>query len=143
MENYIFHCLVERRRGREKWWGPKVFSPPPSKYNLSKLEWKVRKIFGQIKLPPPLLTFLAFFISLIFFLYLLTCLVSSFSFSFFLSLFTNVLGLFFFFFSSLSLIFSGHVSFLLLLLLFLIFWCSYVYFLINFGWFLFLFLFFF
>ena len=35
-------------RGREKWWGQQVFSlPPPSKYNLSKLEWKVRKIFEQ------------------------------------------------------------------------------------------------
>ena len=39
-------------RGREKWWGQQVFSPPPpSKYNLSKLErkleWKVGKIFEQ------------------------------------------------------------------------------------------------
>ena len=35
-------CLVERRRGREKGWGPQVFSPPPSKYNLSKLERKLK-----------------------------------------------------------------------------------------------------
>ena len=51
MKNGIFYCLVERERGREKWWGPQVFSPPPSKYNISKLErkleWKVEKIFGQ------------------------------------------------------------------------------------------------
>ena len=33
--------LVERRRGREKGWGPQVFSPPPSKYDLSKLERKL------------------------------------------------------------------------------------------------------
>ena len=34
-------CLVERRRGRDKGWGSQVFSPPPSKYNLSKLERKL------------------------------------------------------------------------------------------------------
>ena len=28
MENDIFHCLVERERGEEKWWGPQVFSSP-------------------------------------------------------------------------------------------------------------------
>ena len=28
MENDIFHCLVERERGEEKWWGPQVFSLP-------------------------------------------------------------------------------------------------------------------
>ena len=33
--------LVERRRRRDKGWGPQVFSPPPSKYNLSKLERKL------------------------------------------------------------------------------------------------------
>ena len=28
MKNDIFHCLVERERGEEKWWGPQVFSSP-------------------------------------------------------------------------------------------------------------------
>ena len=43
VENDIFYCLVKREKGREKWWGPQVFSPPSSKYNLSKLERKVEK----------------------------------------------------------------------------------------------------
>ena len=51
MKNDIFYCLVVRRRGREKWWGLQIFSPPLSKYNLSKLErkleWKMGKTFGQ------------------------------------------------------------------------------------------------
>ena len=46
-ENEWEGCLVERGRGREKWWGPQVFSSPPSKYNLSKLERKLGTIFGQ------------------------------------------------------------------------------------------------
>ena len=50
-ENDVFGCLVESGKNERFWWGPQVFSPSPSKYNLSKLEkklgWKVGKIFGQ------------------------------------------------------------------------------------------------
>ena len=65
MENSIFYCLVERvrGRGREKWWDPPVFSPPPSKYNLSKLE-RIRVKSGKniwTKLPPHLFYVTGFF----------------------------------------------------------------------------------
>ena len=72
VENSIFHCLVEREREREKWWGLQVFSPPPSKNNLSKLEkkleWKVGKIFGQ-NYPHLFFMFLALFFFFLVFLY--------------------------------------------------------------------------
>ena len=50
-ENDIFGCLVEGGKEERFWWGPQVFSPPPSKYNLSKLErnleWKVGKYLDK------------------------------------------------------------------------------------------------
>ena len=102
MENDIFHYFVERGWGRERWWGPQVFSPPPSKYNLSKLErkleWKVGKIFWQ-NYPHLFFTFLALF----FFFYIYT--------------FPLYRWLFVFFFF-LSLVLSGGGVLLLLFLLF-------------------------
>ena len=40
VKNDIFHCLIERERGRESG-GVHKFSLPPSKYNFSKLERKL------------------------------------------------------------------------------------------------------
>ena len=37
----FFTLWLRGRGGREKWWGPQVFSSPPSKYNISKLERKL------------------------------------------------------------------------------------------------------
>ena len=103
MENDIFHYFVERGWGRERWWDPQVFSPPPSKYNLSKLErkleWKVGKIFWQ-NYPHLFFTFLApFFFFFLFYFY-----------------FVSLAFCFFFFF--LSLVLSGGGVLLLLFLLF-------------------------
>ena len=46
-ENNVFGCLVEGRKDERFWWDPLVFSPPPPKHNLSKLErkweWKLDK----------------------------------------------------------------------------------------------------
>ena len=89
MENSIFYCLVERMRGRgrEKWWDPPVFSPPPSKYNLSKLE-RIRVKSGKniwTKLPPHLFYVSGFFFFFFFFLF------------FFFWLFLCNVGFFFFF----------------------------------------------
>ena len=36
-------CLDERGRGREKWWGPVIFSLGPPQFNLSKMGEKRRK----------------------------------------------------------------------------------------------------
>ena len=88
MKNDIIHCLVERGRGRKKWWGPQVFSPL-SKYNLSKLEWKVKKIFVQNYAP----SFNVFFFSFVT-LFFVFCF---FSYLFFLSLGSSSFPSFFFF----------------------------------------------
>ena len=88
MKNDIIHCLVERGRGRKKWWGPQVFSPL-SKYNLSKLEWKVKKIFVQ-NYPPSFNVFFFSFVTLFF-------VFCFFSYLFFLSLGSSSFPSFFFF----------------------------------------------
>ena len=47
-------CLVEMGRGREKWWGPVVFSLGPPQFNLSKMERKWGRKGGRVswtKLP--------------------------------------------------------------------------------------------
>ena len=36
-ENWWEGCLDERERGREKWWGPAIFSLGPPQFNLSKI----------------------------------------------------------------------------------------------------------
>ena len=47
-EKDVFGCLVEGEKEERFWWDPSVFSPPPPKHNLSKLErkweWKLDKI---------------------------------------------------------------------------------------------------
>ena len=98
MENSIFHYLVERGTGREKWWGPQVFSPPPSKYNLfkleRKLEWKMEKIFRQ-KCPH---IFFFSFVTLAFcFLFFLFLVLSGGGF-FFFSFFIFLIFYFYYFF---------------------------------------------
>jgi len=40
-ENDVFGCLVEGGKKERFWWGPQVFSSPPLKYNLTKLERKL------------------------------------------------------------------------------------------------------
>ena len=53
-ENKWEGCLVEKGRGREKWWGPAVFSLGPPKFNLSKMERKCKRKGGRVcctKLP--------------------------------------------------------------------------------------------
>ena len=133
----------------------------PLTLDFTSMGWLFFVFFFPMIFSLCLLTCLAFFSLSFFFLSLFTNLLSIFfSLIFFFSLFTNVLGFFFFFclfvfvlltclayflffLSSLSLILSGHVSYLhRLLLLFLFFFfffflCLYDYFLINFGWFVF------
>ena len=53
-ENEWEECLVERGRGREKWWDPIVFSLGPPQFNLSKMERKWGRKGGRVswtKLP--------------------------------------------------------------------------------------------
>ena len=88
-ENGWEWCLIERERERKKWWGPQVFSPPPFKIQSLQIGKKIgvkneKNIWT--KLPPPLLTFLAHFFSVLFF------------FGLFISLITLAFCFFFFFF---------------------------------------------
>ena len=43
-ENEWKWCLVERGRGREKWWGSAIFSLGPPQFNLSKMERKWERV---------------------------------------------------------------------------------------------------
>ena len=53
-ENGWEGCLDERGRGREKWWGPAIFSLGPPQFNLSKMRRKWGRKEGSVcwtKLP--------------------------------------------------------------------------------------------
>ena len=78
-ENGWEWCLIERERERKKWWGPQVFSPPPFKIQSLQIGKKIgvkseKNIWT--KLPPPLLTFLAHFFSVLFFFGLFISLIT-------------------------------------------------------------------
>ena len=88
-ENGWEWCLIERERERKKWWGPQVFSPPPFKIQSLQIGKKIgvkneKNIWT--KLPPPLLTFLAHFFSVLFFFGLFISLITL-AFCFFVFLF--------------------------------------------------------
>ena len=113
---------------KNKWWSFSVFSPVPSKNSLRNEEKTERGKLMKWASKNTLRIHLH-----------ATCWLFLFFFSFFNLLCLLLSGHDGFFSSSSFLIFffSRRVAF------FFLFWCSYVYFLINFGWFLFLFLFFF
>ena len=96
--------------------GPRCFFLDPPKSFLSKMERKLRGEAHKMNFQKYPSRWTSPPMCWFFFFFLLTCLA--------------------FFFLCLSLILSGCVSFLHF---FFFFGCSYVYFLINFGWFLFLF----
>ena len=101
-ENGWEWCLIERERERKKWWGPQVFSPPPFKIQSLQIGKKIgvkneKNIWT--KLPPPLLTFLAHFFSVLFFFGLFISLITlafCFVFFFFFFFFLSGRGGFFF-----------------------------------------------
>ena len=64
-ENEWEGYLVERGKGREKWWGSIIFSLGPLKFNLSKIERKLERKRGRcvsdkIALLHPITNFLSF-----------------------------------------------------------------------------------
>ena len=77
-ENWWEGCLDERERGREKWWGPAIFSLGPPQFNLSKIGRKWGRMCWTklpFSLPWPtfclflLLSFRCFFVLFFFFFF--------------------------------------------------------------------------
>ena len=63
-------CLDERGTGREKWWGPAIFSLGPPQFNLSKMKRKWGRKGGRVywtklpfSIPCQLFVFPAFFLA--------------------------------------------------------------------------------
>ena len=122
-ENWWEGCLDERERGREKWWGPAIFSLGPPQFNLSKIGRKWGRMCWTklpFSLPWPtfclflLLSFRCFFVFFFFFFFFCLDKISS-------SLhntYTLVLVLVFFFFFLDKILHSRHWFFLFVFICF-------------------------
>ena len=83
-ENGWEGCLDERGRGREKWWGPAIFSLGPPQLNLSKMGRKWGREEGRCagqSCPPPshgqlFVFFYCFCLSVVFFFFFLASIKS-------------------------------------------------------------------